>query len=173
MSKFEAYSKIKFKTYGDQDENSRLIVSTAKEAFYYLKNNNNCSDFEREDKERLISLSPEYSVEYATIVGRFEKGEESISSSAKLSTYYAIHVLKNRFLKGEKEIAKSPYYSCAYSLFAMNGEKNDLIHRSMLEIGIREKNNYWVREYCRYMEHLKGEGEKPYWADRNAAINWF
>jgi len=123
--------------------------------------------------EYVISQDPYYSVEYSKIVGRFEKGEPAIATSPKLSTYYAVKVLKNRFLLGETAIAESAYYSCAYSVYILKGVKNDLIHRSMLKKGIVEESNYWVKEYCRYMEYLEGRGSKPYWADENAAINWF
>ena len=123
--------------------------------------------------EKLIAEDPHYSVEYSKIVGRFEEGERSIAKDAKLSTYYAVGVLKSRFVLGEPAIAESAYYSCAYSIYVLKGLKVDLIHRSMLQKGIIEKNNYWVKEYCRYMEYLEGRGTKPYWADENAAINWF
>lgn len=145
----------------------------AKEAFYYLKNNKDCLEKDLEEKEDMIALCPDYSIEYARVVGSFEKGEAAIAKSARHSAYYAINILKSRFLRGEKEISKSAFYSCAYVLFIMEGEKNDQIHRSMLELGIKEKNSYWVKEYCRYMEYLKGEGDRPYWADKKAAINWF
>lgn len=123
--------------------------------------------------EEAISKDPEYSVEYSKIVGRFEKGEQSIAKDSKLSTYYAIKVLKDRFVLGEKAISENAYYACAYSVYVLKGLKVASIHRSMLQKGISEKNNYWVKEYCRYMEYLEGRGSKPYWADENAAINWF
>lgn len=120
-----------------------------------------------------IAKDPFYSVEYAKIVGRFELGEHSIAKNAKLSTYYATKVLKDRFILGEEAIANSAYYSCAYLVYVLKGKKVDTIHMSMLKKGITEKDNYWVKEYCRYMEHLSGRGERPYWADENASINWF
>ena len=123
--------------------------------------------------EEDISKDPHYSVEYAKVVGRFEKGEPSIAKDPKLSTYYAMKVLKGRFILGEPAIAQSPYYTCAYSIHVLKGAKVDTIHHSMLKRGITDRNNYWVKEYCRYMEYLDGRGEKPYWADENAAVNWF
>jgi len=122
--------------------------------------------------EDIISKDPYYSVEYSKIIGRFEKGESAIATSPKFSTFYAVKILKGRFVLGETSIAESPYYSCAYSVYVLKGSKNDVIHRSMLKRGIVEKDNYWVKEYCRYMEYLEGRGPKPYWADENAAINW-
>lgn len=120
-----------------------------------------------------IAKDPYYSVEYSKIVGRFEKGEPAIANSAKLSAYYAVKILKDRFILGEPAIATSAYYSCAYITYLLKGKKVDVIHRSMLQKGIVDKDNYWVKEYCRYMEYLSGQGEMPYWADENAAINWF
>ena len=141
----------------------------AKEA-YLIDQKMGSRYYEGEDD---ISKNPHYSVEYAKMVGRFEKGEPSISRDPKLSTYYAIKILKDRFVLGEESIAKSAYYTCAYSIHVLRGLKVDIIHHSMLKKGITDKNNYWVKEYCRYMEYLNGQGERPYWADENAAVNWF
>ena len=126
-----------------------------------------------EEGEESISSSSVYSVEYSKIVGRFEQGEPKIAEDPKLSTYYALNVLKARFVLGEMAIAQSPYFSCAYCARILKGVKVDVIHLSMLKKGIADQNNYWVKEYCRYMEYLEGRGEKPYWTDEGAAINWF
>jgi hypothetical protein len=120
-----------------------------------------------------ISKDPFYSIEYARTIGRFEKGEPIIATDPKLSAYYAIKILRGRFLLGERAIAQSAYYTCAYCVYILKGEKVEEIHHAMLKKGITESSSYWVREYCRYMEHVEGKGEKPYWADESAAINWF
>lgn len=122
--------------------------------------------------EEDIAEDPHYSVEYSKIIGPFKKGEPSIAKDPKLSAYYAAKILKSRFILGEPTIAESAYYSCAYSVYVLKGQKVDIIHHSMLKKGISDS-SYWVKEYCRYMESMDGRGEKPYWADETAAINWF
>lgn len=115
-----------------------------------------------------------YSSQYARLIGRFEKGEITLSKDAKFSAYYAIKIIEGRFELGEPAISKSAYYTCAYVLLALDGAKIESINRAMMSRAISdEKENYWVKEYFRYMQYLDGQGSKPYWADKKAAINWF
>lgn len=138
----------------------------AKRAFY-------SESLSKEEKEDTISLDSYYSTEYARIIGvPFHKGEASIAKDAKLSTLYAVDVIHGRFILGEKIISKNSRFSCVYSLLVMKGKKNDLIHRSMMEMGIRQPNDYWVRQYFRYMEHVAGKCEPPFWV-LSHRLDWF
>lgn len=138
----------------------------AKKAFY-------SESLSKEEKEDAISLDSFYSMEYAKIIGiPFYKGESSIAKDAKLSTLYAVDIVRDRFILGEKSVSKNPRFSCVYSLLVMKGKKNDLIHRSMIETGIRKPNDYWVKQYFRYMEHISGNCDPPFWVLSNR-LDWF
>ena len=125
--------------------------------------------------EQEISEDPYYSLEYALFLkSRFEKGEPAISKSAKLSATYAVKVIRGRFELGEKAISTNPYFTCAYLALSLSGVKVESIHREMLKNALgSHKEDYWTKEYFRYMEYLDGRGKEPYWVSKNSHINWF
>ena len=68
-----------------------------------------------------ISQNAYCSRKYAERVGRFEKGEKIIATSAKQSFLYAKNAIHKRFALGEDVIAEDPKYALAYANEVIRG----------------------------------------------------
>ena len=79
-------------------------------------------DFVGKDISEVLKY-PNIAYAYAlkVIKGRWEEGEDIISSQARESYLYALNVLENEFIKGEDAIAKNVSDSTAYAINVLKG----------------------------------------------------
>lgn len=85
---------------------------------------NNCLNWYSAPSEAdldAISQNAYCSRKYAERVGRFEKGEKIIATSAKQSFLYAKNAINKRFPLGEDVIAEDPKYALAYANEVIRG----------------------------------------------------
>ena len=118
---------------------------TNEEFFFILKKINSSSDSKEIEKyEKIISSDMYCSFQYAKLLNsRFEKGEKTISKSAKLSLLYAKEILENRFLEGEKEIFQNIDLTYEYII--------NLVKKPIQEVHVKLLNSKWRKDYIIFL----------------------
>lgn len=152
----------------------KLPTLTPKACFTYAALDYTCSLF-----ERIISISPEYSLRYArNVIERpFPEGEDTIATDPSCAYRYALDVLKGRFEKGEDAISKDPILALQYAKDVLRGrfEKGEdtiaqsssqaflyakTVLKGRFELGEDAISKDYHKSYCYAVEVLKGRFEK-------------
>lgn len=119
--------------------------------------------------EDAISINANLSFQYAELIrSSFIKGEPEIArhdlereaegkSKYSLSANYYYHVIQTEGVSSwtEERLKLSPCWMYLYAKEQVNGRLSDTLHHTMMALGIRYKNDYYIKKYLGAKKYTK------------------
>ena len=134
--------------YLDSGETYRDFDDNLRHAYVFAKQLINAGFQGDSHLEDLISTSAELSTKYAinALHGRFELGEDAIATDAIASNHYVRNIIKGRWKKGEDALASRKQTAYEYAKFI-----NEPFPKGE-EMSLKDDNSYSRRYYKRFPE---------------------